>query len=245
MDEIRAVYRQHGVRIADKHIAVVVGEMLRRVAITDAGDTALVEGEFIGRHELASINRAVTMRGGKPARYTPALLGVTKVAMASRSFFSAASSREATRVLANAAFRGARDGLLGSKENIIIGHIIPAGTGAYRNHDVVLPIEGAEMSAQVAERSAPLVDALPRLEIDEPTTSDTDEIGDGGTESAEPPLSGSSEPSVGAELHVKPVEDGGGEEEAAKLHLARKLEEIRSILVQIEELKERLKRLTD
>ncbi|GMV07952.1 MAG: DNA-directed RNA polymerase subunit beta' [Gemmatimonadota bacterium] len=143
LNEIQEVYRLQGVKINDKHIGVIVRQMLQKVRITDAGDTDLLEGENVDRSEFREVNQKAIVDGKKPARSEPLLLGITKASLTTESFISAASFQETTRVLTDAAVRGARDDLKGLKENIIIGHLIPAGTGIHRYQDVEFMVEQA------------------------------------------------------------------------------------------------------
>jgi DNA-directed RNA polymerase subunit beta' len=136
LNEIQEVYRLQGVRINDKHIGVIVRQMLQKVRITDSGDTEYLEGEHADRMAFREATHAVIGEGGKPPRAEPVLLGITKSSLTTESFISAASFQETTRVLTDAAVRGATDHLRGLKENIIIGHLVPAGTGIHRFHDV-------------------------------------------------------------------------------------------------------------
>jgi DNA-directed RNA polymerase subunit beta' len=134
--EIQDVYRLQGVRINDKHIGVIVRQMLQKIRVTDPGETTFLEGETVDRLSFREENERVLRRKGDPATAEPVLLGITKASLSTRSFFSAASFQETTRILTDAAIRGARDELIGLKENIIIGHLIPAGTGHYRYVDL-------------------------------------------------------------------------------------------------------------
>jgi len=129
LEEIQRVYRMQGVTINDKHIEVVLRQMMKKIKIVDAGDTELLPGSQVHRHEFVRVNRAVEEEGGEPATHQPLLLGITKAALATDSFLSAASFQETTRVLTQAATGGAKDTLHGLKENVIIGKLIPAGTG--------------------------------------------------------------------------------------------------------------------
>ena len=135
MDEIQAVYRAQGVSINDKHIGVIVRQMLRKVEIVAVGDTKFIYGQQVDKYKFHEENRRVAGEGGQPAVARPMFQGITKAALNVDSFISAASFQETTRVLTNAAISGATDGLHGIKENVAIGHIIPAGTGIrdYRN----------------------------------------------------------------------------------------------------------------
>jgi len=132
--EIQDVYRLQGVKINDKHIEVIVRQMLRKVEITNPGDTRLLRGEQAEHSVVVAENERVEAEGKHPARYQPLLLGITKASLATESFISAASFQETTRVLTEAAVRGSTDHLMGLKENVIVGRLIPAGTGlAYHN----------------------------------------------------------------------------------------------------------------
>jgi DNA-directed RNA polymerase subunit beta' len=127
--EIQDVYRLQGVKINDKHIETITRQMLRKVEVIDAGDTRFMSGEQAERVRVIEENAKVAARNGLPARYEPVLLGITKASLATESFISAASFQETTRVLTEAAVRGTRDSLRGLKENVIVGRLIPAGTG--------------------------------------------------------------------------------------------------------------------
>ena len=128
-DEVQDVYRLQGVKINDKHIEVIVRQMLRRVQIVDAGETRFILGEQVERADLLSENERVEAEGKKPATYEFMLLGITKASLSTDSFISAASFQETTRVLTEAAIMGKKDNLRGLKENVIVGRLIPAGTG--------------------------------------------------------------------------------------------------------------------
>ena len=133
VNEIQEVYRLQGVVINDKHIEVIVRQMLQKVEITDAGDSDVITGEQIDRLDLDMMNEALIAEGKKPASGVPVLLGITKASLNTRSFFSAASFQETTRVLTEAAVAGKIDALEGLKENVIVGRLIPAGTGSVTN----------------------------------------------------------------------------------------------------------------
>ncbi|HKS05656.1 MAG TPA: DNA-directed RNA polymerase subunit beta' [Gemmatimonadaceae bacterium] len=141
LNEVQEVYRLQGVKINDKHIGVIVRQMLQKVRIIDSGDTQFLEGENVDKQTFREANEFSKKKKLKTATAEPLLLGITKASLTTASFVSAASFQETTRVLTDAATRGAKDGLLGLKENIIIGHLIPAGTGMYRYHDVELDVE--------------------------------------------------------------------------------------------------------
>ena len=129
VDEVQDVYRLQGVKINDKHIEVIVRQMLRRVQVVDAGDANYIVGEQVERSELLDENDRVIALGKIPATYENVLLGITKASLSTDSFISAASFQETTRVLTEAAIMGKKDGLRGLKENVIVGRLIPAGTG--------------------------------------------------------------------------------------------------------------------
>ena len=128
-DEVQDVYRLQGVKINDKHIEVIVRQMLRRVQVDDAGDTRFIQGEQVERADLLKENEIVEAEGKKPGTFSYVLLGITKASLSTDSFISAASFQETTRVLTEAAIMGKKDDLRGLKENVIVGRLIPAGTG--------------------------------------------------------------------------------------------------------------------
>ncbi|WP_256841042.1 DNA-directed RNA polymerase subunit beta' [Ornithinimicrobium cryptoxanthini] len=148
VDEVQAVYRQQGVSIHDKHIEVIVRQMLRRITVIEAGDARLLPGELVERGRFETENRRVVSESGKPASGRPELMGITKASLATDSWLSAASFQETTRVLTEAAMQAKSDPLLGLKENVILGKLIPAGTGLprYRNLTVE-PTEEAKAAA--------------------------------------------------------------------------------------------------
>jgi DNA-directed RNA polymerase subunit beta' len=129
--EIQDVYRLQGVKINDKHIEVIIRQMLRKVEIAHTGDTSLLRGEQLDRSRVTDVNERIEEQGKIPARIEPVLLGITKASLATESFISAASFQETTRVLTEAAVRGLKDDLRGLKENVIVGRLIPAGTGSF------------------------------------------------------------------------------------------------------------------
>ncbi|WP_424572074.1 hypothetical protein [Schnuerera ultunensis] len=137
--EVQRVYRLQGVDIADKHIEIIVRQMLGKVKIEDSGDTELLPGSLVSLHDFEDINRKAIENGETPAVGRRTLLGITKASLATESFLSAASFQETTRVLTEAAIKGKEDHLIGLKENVIIGKLIPAGTGMrrYKNIDIV------------------------------------------------------------------------------------------------------------
>ena len=132
--EIQKVYRSQGVTINDKHIEVIASRMLRKVRVSDPGDSDYFWGQQVDRYEFMETNKNIEDAGGKTATAEPILLGITKASLETESFISAASFQETTRVLTEAATLGKRDDLSGFKENVIMGNLIPAGTGlaAYR-----------------------------------------------------------------------------------------------------------------
>jgi DNA-directed RNA polymerase subunit beta' len=129
VNEVQEVYRLQGVTINDKHIEIIVRQMLRKVRITEPGDTSFLWGEQVEKIEFEGENGRVEAMGGKPSEASPVLLGITKASLETESFLSAASFQDTTRVLTEAATMGKMDFLRGFKENVIMGHIIPAGTG--------------------------------------------------------------------------------------------------------------------
>jgi len=147
LNEVQEVYRLQGVKINDKHIGVIVRQMLQKVRILEPGETEFLEGEHVDKQVFREVNDRAKKKKETPSTAEPLLLGITKASLTTQSFISAASFQETTRVLTDASIRGARDDLLGLKENIIIGHLIPAGTGMYRYQEVDLdlqPPEGVE-----------------------------------------------------------------------------------------------------
>ncbi len=145
VDAVQEVYRSQGVSIHDKHIEVIVRQMLKRVTIIESGDAELLPGELVERSRFEGENRRVVSEGGQPASGRPELMGITKASLATDSWLSAASFQETTRVLTNAAMEGKSDPLLGLKENVIIGKLIPAGTGLPRYRNIrVEPTEEAK-----------------------------------------------------------------------------------------------------
>jgi DNA-directed RNA polymerase subunit beta' len=127
--EVQNVYRSQNVTIDDKHIEIIISQMLRNVQVTEAGDTDLLPGTVIDKFKFREINQETVKLGKKPATAEPLLLGITKASLHSESFISAASFQETTKVLTEAALAGKTDQLVGLKENVILGHLVPAGTG--------------------------------------------------------------------------------------------------------------------
>jgi DNA-directed RNA polymerase subunit beta' len=156
VNEVQEVYRLQGVEINDKHIEIIVRQMLRKVKITEPGDTSLLWGDQVDRLEFEKENRRVIEQGGKPAEAVPVLLGITKASLETDSFISAASFQDTTRVLTEAATLGKVDQLRGFKENVIMGHLIPAGTG-FLNHRSIKTIEAGEPVLESLEETEPAV----------------------------------------------------------------------------------------
>ena len=143
--EVQRTYRMQGVDINDKHVEVITRQMLRKVRVEDAGDTDLLIGSLIDKFELEEANEKVDRTGGLHATASPVLLGITKASLATDSFLSAASFQETTKVLTDAAIKGKMDPLIGLKENVIIGKLIPAGTGMSIYKDINITIDGEEV----------------------------------------------------------------------------------------------------
>ena len=162
IDEVQDVYRLQGVKINDKHIEVIVRQMLRRVRVTASGDTGFIQGEQVERADVLEANDKAIAAGKEPAAYEYVLLGITKASLSTDSFISAASFQETTRVLTEAAILGKRDELRGLKENVIVGRLIPAGTGlAYHEN---------------RKRQATGVDAVAQAEAEFAEVTKTDEV---------------------------------------------------------------------
>jgi DNA-directed RNA polymerase subunit beta' len=164
VDEVQDVYRLQGVKINDKHIEVIDRQMLRRVQITNSGDTHYIVGEQVERSELFGTNDEMRKQGKLPATYSDVLLGITKASLSTDSFISAASFQETTRVLTEAAIMGKRDELRGLKENVIVGRLIPAGTGlayhqARKAKEEMDETERRAIALQEAQEALAAVDA--------------------------------------------------------------------------------------
>ncbi len=149
VDEVQEVYRLQGVKINDKHIEVIVRQMLKRVRIKEVGDTDFLVGEQVEKQVFEAVNQEMTAQGRQPAIGEPLLLGITKASLSTESFISAASFQETTRVLTEAALAGKVDWLRGLKENVIMGRLIPAGTGFPAYRDLNIEVEGKEEEAQL------------------------------------------------------------------------------------------------
>jgi len=146
VDEIQEIYRLQGVRINDKHIEVIVRQMLRRVRIKDPGESDLLAGDQVEKGTFQDVNQRLMEEGKQPAMAEPLLLGITKASLATESFISAASFQETTKVLTEASVNGWTDNLRGLKENVIMGRLVPAGTGMawYSNIDIDVPGMGEQ-----------------------------------------------------------------------------------------------------
>jgi DNA-directed RNA polymerase subunit beta' len=148
LNEVQEVYRLQGVEINDKHIEIIIRQMLRKVKITDPGDTTLLWDDKVERTEFDNENERITKLGGKPAEGEPVLLGITRASLSTESFISAASFQDTTRVLTDAATLGKTDQLRGFKENVIMGHLIPAGTGFQGARDI--EVEQVDLGEELA-----------------------------------------------------------------------------------------------
>jgi DNA-directed RNA polymerase subunit beta' len=153
VDEVQEVYRLQGVRINDKHIEVIVRQMLRRVRVKDVGDTDFLVGEHVEKTLFEAANRRMEEEGKQQAQAEPLLLGITKASLSTESFISAASFQETTKVLTEASMWGKVDHLRGLKENVIMGRLIPAGTGMARYHRIGIQIDAPEELAHEVERA--------------------------------------------------------------------------------------------
>jgi DNA-directed RNA polymerase subunit beta' len=165
VDEIQEIYRLQGVRINDKHIEVIVRQMLRRVRIKEVGDTGFLVGDQTEKWRFDEENARVLMKGGEPAIAEPLLLGITKASLSTESFISAASFQETTRVLTEAAINGKVDRLIGLKENVIMGRLIPAGTGLPQYNRIELRVEGGQTEDETAKDGAMREEAPAQAEL--------------------------------------------------------------------------------
>jgi len=143
------VYRLQGVKINDKHMEIIVRQMLRRVKVKDPGDTSFIADEQVERHRFQEENERIVSKGGKPAIGEPMLLGITKASLSTQSFISAASFQETTRVLTEASLAGKIDYLRGLKENVIMGRLIPAGTGLPMYRKLGIKVANDESSVEL------------------------------------------------------------------------------------------------
>jgi DNA-directed RNA polymerase subunit beta' len=171
LEEIQLVYRTQGVTIHDKHIEVIVRQMLRRVRVTSSGDTHLLPGDLVDKLDFEYINDEVAAEGGEPATAQPVLLGITKAALNTESFLSAASFQHTISVLSNAAIEGKRDDLHGLKESVIIGKLIPAGTGFRRRQEKRKALLEATSLAKSMRSPLEALEAAPVVEGAEVTSA--------------------------------------------------------------------------
>jgi len=181
INEVQDVYRLQGVKINDKHIEVIVRQMLQKWEILDSGETTLLKGENVDKIEFEEANEKAIAKGGRPAKGEPILLGITKASLQTRSFISAASFQETTRVLTEASVQGKRDKLVGLKENVIVGRLIPAGTGgatqqmrkiAQERDNVVIEAARAEAEAAAALAAPVTSEAEDVFRVSTPPTED-------------------------------------------------------------------------
>jgi len=220
VDEVQEVYRSQGVNINDKHIEIIARQMLRRLRVDAPGDTGLLPGELVDRFEYEEKNRQVLAEGGEPATAQPVLLGVTKASLNTSSFLAAASFQETTRVLTEAAINGAKDHLIGLKENVIIGKLIPAGTGAEAR--ALAAAKARELTPEEAEALREREAAMTFLTGDADTNADgvveTDEAEAAAEEAAENAaelMGADDDPAIEAEVKEE-VFDALNEEVAAE-----------------------------
>jgi DNA-directed RNA polymerase subunit beta' len=166
VDEVQDVYRLQGVSINDKHIEIIVRQMLRKVRVEDPGDTQFLPGSQVSKSLFEKENERVLANDGKPALGKPVLLGITKAALTTDSFISAASFQETTRVLTEAAINGREDNLLGLKENVIVGRLIPAGSGFEEYRDTLVISEKSEAATVGVTPVVPSDVAVPAVSGD-------------------------------------------------------------------------------
>lgn len=155
------MYRSQNVPIDDKHIEIIIAQMLRKVKVDDVGDTSFLPGQVVDKFKFKDENKKIMEKGGKPATAKPLLMGITKASLQSDSFISAASFQETTKVLTRAALEGKVDGLVGLKENVILGHLVPAGTG-YKSYCSLsaMPTEAAVSKGAEAHEDKELVTSI-------------------------------------------------------------------------------------
>lgn len=151
LKEIQSTYKLQGVDISDKHIEIIVRRMINKVQVLESGDTDLVEGLSVSLRDFTDANKPIILNGGVPAKGRPIMLGITKASLETDSFLSAASFQETTRVLTDAAVKGKIDHLRGLKENVIIGKLIPAGTGAKQYSDIEIMLQKEFMGDDAQE----------------------------------------------------------------------------------------------
>jgi len=216
-DEVQRVYREQGVSIHDKHVEVIVRQMLRRVAVSEPGDSPFLPGEKVDARVYADTNRRLVEEGKQPAEGRPELMGITKASLATDSWLSAASFQETTRVLTEAAIEGKSDGLLGLKENVIIGKLIPAGTGMPQYREIAtdapdyepLPFYTSDTEADM-DLASWLADSAREAAPTEPAA-----LGDGGFLSVAPEPTEAELAAVEAVLEVDAAETATDTVEAA------------------------------
>jgi DNA-directed RNA polymerase subunit beta' len=168
-DEVQQVYRSQGVTIHDKHIELIARQMLRKVHIIEPGDTEYLPGDMVARRQFEETNAEIVENGGAPASARPVLLGITKASLATDSWLSAASFQETTRVLTDAAISAKSDPLLGLKENVIIGKLIPAGSGLARYRNVQVRIKPEAIPEYWLARQRELQEAVAEGTSGEPS----------------------------------------------------------------------------
>ena len=180
VNEIQLVYRAQGVEINDKHVEIIIRQMMQKVRITESGSTDMLPGEQLDRVEFDRINRETIDRGGKPAEAEAILLGITKAALETESFISAASFQDTTRILTEAATIGRVDNLNGFKENVITGHLIPAGTGTEVMQSIRLKYKGTEIEPDIIEEVEEEEDEFPEYQAlpDDKVDWGDDDFGD-------------------------------------------------------------------
>jgi DNA-directed RNA polymerase subunit beta' len=161
VDEVQEVYRLQGVRINDKHIETIVRQMLRRVRVKEVGDTDFLVGEHVEKLNFARTNQRMEEEGKRSAVAEPLLLGITKASLSTDSFISAASFQETTKVLTEASIWGKVDYLRGLKENVIMGRLIPAGTGMARYQNIGIQVDAPEELIEGAEEQTTLPEVVP------------------------------------------------------------------------------------
>jgi len=160
LKEVQNVYRSQNVPIDDKHVEIIISQMLRKVEVSEPNDTNLLPGTVLDKFKFKEMNMEVTQKGGKPAAAEPLLLGITKASVQSESFISAASFQETTKVLTKAALEGSRDMLVGLKENVILGHLVPTGTGYKPYHQMLTRKEEIETTGDKIEEKDELLSTL-------------------------------------------------------------------------------------
>ena len=151
LEEIQGVYRSQNVKIDDKHIEIIIGQMMRKVKVEKPGDTGFLPGSVVDKFKFSQVNDKMRQERKNTATHKPLLLGITKASLQSDSFISAASFQETTKVLTEAALAGKKDSLLGLKENVILGHMVPAGTG-FKKHSL-LAVKATDESSKTEEKN--------------------------------------------------------------------------------------------